>query len=886
MIRILTPLIFFLAMAGLAQSQTPFFQNYFLLKKNESVQVNKIFQTRNGFVWFGTNKGLFRFDGLEYKRYTVSDSLPDQHVTALAEDSVGTLWIGHRNGKISLLKDGKISLFETREGFASQEISDILFDSQGILWFSTLNDGLYYYLNERLYRLDEEEGMPDLFVYDIQEDYQGNILAGTDGGLAVCSLKDLKPSIKTLNHKYGLPDNIVKKIVLSGDGFIWVATEDAGIIRFDPKAQKFEPLFPGAWTFGSVSDVVSKGSKFWISGSSFGLIVFDHRTKAFKHYNSKSSLHISSIQTLMKDAEGNIWAGSKTGVIRTPGDYLEYMETEGVKNTLAVAEDNSGCIWISNSEGLFKRCVSNTGNVSLTNVLENTPYKKFKVISMYSEGDHLWAGLYGEGVLLINTVTGKLRLLSRELRNGNVLSITGKNDKIWLATLGGAEEVSMNDDKMSFTNYSTDNGLSSDFIYQVFLDSKNRVWFATDGKGVDMRDAEGFHHYQEGMESQVVYGFAEDSNNDIWINVQGSGLYKFADGRFHPMDSIAKFRDNNISAFAADPVGNIVVMNDLGMDLFNIHTLKARYLGEESGVRDMQANLNSLTQDSRGRFLIGTNGGIIRIASTESAIQYSPKIVVESVDVFGKPVLSSALGSLSYDQNNLTINFLGFWYQDPTSVNFIYKVDNYDDNWISTGDNAVTYSQLPPGEYTFRVKASETGDFLNAREDTIAFSISPPFWKTNIFYIASAMLFIFLGYSFLMYRERQLIEDKAELEAKVEERTREIQKKTEEIQAQNEEIMAQAEEIKGINENLEALVMQRTAELEKKNLALEEYAFINAHKLRSPVASILGLVHLISKTKLDPEAKEINEHLQQSAEELDKVVSSITKAIERGDKLI
>jgi ligand-binding sensor domain-containing protein len=886
MIKTFSPLMLFLVLStGMVQSQIPFFQNYFLLKKNETVQINKIFQSRNGFIWLGTNKGLFRFDGTDNRRYTASDSLPDQNVTALAEDSLGSLWIGHQNGMISLLKDGRINVFKTREGSSTHPISDILFDTRGILWFSTLNDGLYYYVNDRLFRLDEEEGLPDLFVYDIQEDYQGNILAGTDGGIAVCSLKDSKAFITTLNHTHGLPDNIVKKILISGDGFIWLATEDAGIIRFDPQAQKFSPLIAEGWNFGTVSDFVNKGNKFWIAGSSFGFLVFDHKTKSVKHYNPKSPTNASAIQTLLKDAEGNIWAGSKTGVIRTPGDYLEFIDTNNNKNTLAVAEDKTGCIWFSNGSGLFRRCFTGNGNSTTVNILENTPYKKYTVISLYSAGENLWAGLYGEGVLQINIASGKIRLFNKELRNGNVLSITGKDHKIWLATLGGAEEISVSGGRAVFKNYSTDTGLSSDFIYQVFIDSRNRVWFATDGKGVDMLDAKGFHHYQ-GMESLVVYGITEDSNGDIWINVQGSGLYKLEADRFHPMDSITRFRDNNIAAMAADSVGNVVVMNDLGMDLFNIYTRKVRYLGEESGLRDMRANLNSLTRDRDGRFLIGTENGIIRIESEGSSIQHSPKISIESVNVFGSDIALSNLESLSYSQNNLTMNFLGFWYQDPSAVNFLYKVDNFDEDWISTRNHSVTYSQLPPGDYTFRVKASETGDFANAREDAVAFSISPPFWRTNIFYVATTMAIIFLGYTFLMYRERQLISDKLELEAKVVERTREIQRKTEEIQAQNEEIMAQAEEIKGMNENLEAIVKQRTAELEKKNVALEEYAFINAHKLRSPVASILGLVHLISKTKLDPEAKEINQHLQQSAEELDKVVSSITKAIERGDKMI
>ncbi len=162
--------------------QVPFFQKYYLLKKNEPVQVNVIFQDKAGLVWMGTNKGLFRFDGINYGHFTLADKLPDENVTALAQDSLGRLWIGHKNGRLAFLEKNKIHSFEPPEGSATKEISDILFDQKGNLWFSTLNDGLYYFTQNRLFRLDEKEGLPDLFIYDIEEDRQGNIWAGTDGG--------------------------------------------------------------------------------------------------------------------------------------------------------------------------------------------------------------------------------------------------------------------------------------------------------------------------------------------------------------------------------------------------------------------------------------------------------------------------------------------------------------------------------------------------------------------------------------------------------------------------------------------------------------------------------------------------------------------------------
>ena len=181
---------------GSVYGQVPFFQSYSLLKRNEPVQINVIFQDNSGFIWYGTNRGLFKFDGINQERFSVADSLPEDQVTAIAQDSLGRIWTGHKNGRLAFLENGTIRNFDPPEGSSPNEISDILFDRHGNLWFSTLNDGLYYFTQDRLFRLDEAEGMPDIFVYDIAEDQRGNIWAGTDGGVAICTLNDNKVSIK------------------------------------------------------------------------------------------------------------------------------------------------------------------------------------------------------------------------------------------------------------------------------------------------------------------------------------------------------------------------------------------------------------------------------------------------------------------------------------------------------------------------------------------------------------------------------------------------------------------------------------------------------------------------------------------------------------------
>ena len=187
----------------------------------------------------------------------------------------------------------------------------------------------------------------------------------------------------------------------------------------------------------------------------------------------------------------------------------------------------------------------------------------------------------------IHPQTGNFKHLSGELRNGNILSIAGHENTVWLGTLGGSTKITLSDnEEFSITNFSSADGLASDFIYQVFLESDQRVWFATDGKGLAMMNRNGFHHYQRELPSTVVYGMAQDAHRRLWVNLQGNGLYIFDGNKFYPCDSTLVLRDKNIHALISDKAGNIVVMHDMGMDMIDVRKNKVVYLGEEVGIGD------------------------------------------------------------------------------------------------------------------------------------------------------------------------------------------------------------------------------------------------------------------------------------------------------------
>ena len=875
-------------MGMLLEAQVPAFHNYALLRRNESVQVYTIFQDRSGFVWYGTSKGLFRFDGLNLDRFTVSDSLPEDHVTAIAQDSLGRIWTGHKNGKLAFLEDDKVTMFNPDEGTSSNEISDILFDSKGNLWFSTLNDGLYYFTQQRLFRIDDQEGLPDIFIYDILEDPAGNIWAGTDGGAAICRLNDKTVTIKVLDYKHGLPDNIIKKLVIDEDRTVWMATEDAGIISFDPSSGRTKTLIDGGWNYGAITDFLLSGSQVWIATAQSGLIVYDLKAKHHKVYGNNMGFDFMSVNSLLSDHEGNIWIGSKSGVTRSLGDYVESIERfypYNDANVLAVTVDKNDDVWYSTREGLFKRS-SNKGNIRIEKQLLSPGSARNTVISLFTDPlGNIWAGTYGEGVFRIDPSSRRVHHLQKELRNGNVLSIASKGNEIWLATLGGASQIRFSGDKPQVKNYSREEGLISDYIYQVFIDSKERVWFGTDGRGVGMLDDAGFHHFEKGLTTKVVYGFAEDDQGGIWVNVQADGLYKLDNDTFQPIKSNSPVREKNINCLTSDAFGNLIIMHDQGIDIYTPTKNKLRYLGEEVGIGNKKPNLNALAKDQQGRIYFGTEAGIVTFADPNGDLLTAPKPYISGLRVLDRRMKVLSGGhNFAHDQNNVTISYLGFWYQNPGNLNYQHKLESYDRDWISSHDRSATYSSLPPGSYTFKVRVSDTEDFTDATEASASFSIRPPFWKTTWFYVLCGLIALIGGSAFVHYREKKLIADKHELEEKVKLRTLEIQQQAEEIQAQNEEIQSQAEEIMGINDNLEELVKARTAELEKKNKAAEESAFIIAHELRAPVASVLGLINLISKCELDHDAKAIVEHMTDSADKLEVVVRKITKAIERGDR--
>jgi ligand-binding sensor domain-containing protein len=253
-------------------AQSPFFSTVRLDATLKTFETNVIFQDSKGFIWFGTNQGLFRYDGIETVKYGAELGFSTSEITALGEDKNGQLWLGHKSGEISYRNNEMFHSFNPEEGLPTVAISDIFFDAAGVLWFGTLGEGVYYFKGihrKRLYNLDSESGLNDNYAYSIAQCSKGNVYVGTDNGIAVIDTATNKVE-KHISMKDGLPDNIVRRLQTVGSE-IWIGMDEGGISRYDILKSTFNLHVPLA--FGRMNDfAIRSDNELWISTQRNGVV--------------------------------------------------------------------------------------------------------------------------------------------------------------------------------------------------------------------------------------------------------------------------------------------------------------------------------------------------------------------------------------------------------------------------------------------------------------------------------------------------------------------------------------------------------------------------------------------------------------------------------------
>ncbi|RZL66637.1 MAG: hypothetical protein EOO93_05395 [Pedobacter sp.] len=357
-------------------------------------------------------------------------------------------------------------------------------------------------------------------------------------------------------------------------------------------------------------------------------------------------------------------------------------------------------------------------------------------------------------------LTLQLRDLEKEgLVNDNVLSITSKNNKIYIATLGGISIAALENSNINFQNLSRKNGFPADYIYQVYAEGNN-IWFGTDGKGL-IKYTDGkfvVYNAENGLPARSVISIT-GSENDLWIGTSDDGFYRFDGKKFTKYQNNSKQKDYNIRSIVQISKNKLIIVHENGLDVINPQNNSVQTLREELGLQNTDPELNVWSRqdfdDYAGDYIFALGNKIVHYFDIENENINQPETRIKNVSLFLNPIPVNTT-RFNHDENHISFDFIGLWYHHPEQVIYQVKLEGYDLDWVNTRDHFITYPSLPPGKYRFRVRSSATDNFENASEATYSFIVAKPFWKQAWFFIPLIVLFGTGIFFYMRYREKML----------------------------------------------------------------------------------------------------------------------------------
>lgn len=747
-----------------------------------SNSVNDIIQDRAGYIWIGTFNGLVRFDGINFVTFSKYDGhgFESNSVTSLLEDPEKNLWIGTNGQGIARYSNDKFTMFNNSD-LKDKVIKSLSMDKSGSLWIGTGNGLLR---SDQLGNTTTPlNGMfNEKSIEVIYHDPDGLLwISTTEGGVALYS-GEIQKKIPALNKIY----NIGISSVLKDKGEnVWIGTKNNGLFLMkngflssfkdhnDFKAKTITHILQGI--YGCV----------WI-GTDSGL--FKYNNNKFHRYSEDNGLSNNQVSKIMEDKEGNIWIATSRGGVNklSDGKFITLTSKQGlVHNKVnSVFQESNNVYWIGTDGGLS---ILSNGKFSRLNITDYLKGIRIRHINKDSTGK-FWISTYSDlGIVTfkngkIGNYTSGSGLASDRCR----VSIEDHKGNIWIGTSNGLNVIYKNKKIGTFTKI---DGLSNNYILSIFEDSGKNLWIATNGGGIsvfrngkfDILDTE------DGLASNIIFRVYEDSDNIMWISTS-NGLSRYDHKGFFNYSEMNGLPENAVFQVIEDGKGRLWVISESGIHIVNKSTLNQIAAGSEKftkvtlynnldGLLDSPTPVSWAIKSNDGMNWFPTLMGIASIDTLNIPInEKPPPLLIEMVQIDKKGYSPPQIKVLSPNYKRLTFVFTALSYVIPHKVQYIYKLEGFDEKWSElTTKREVSYTTLPPGEYTFRVKAVNNDGIWNTGDVNIEFMQKPVFYKTLWFDILVVLVLIGIIALFLGLRIRTLRKRGLELEKQVAERTKELE---------------------------------------------------------------------------------------------------------------
>ena len=840
--------------------------------------VQSIHEDESGVLWIGTNGGgLDRFDresapgaGAEQFIHYQNDpndphSLSNNDVQSIYQDQAGVLWIGTAGGLDRLDREsvpgaGAGQFIHYRNdprdphSLSNNNVTSIYEDRMGVLWIGTFGGGLNRFDPgstpgagaERFIHYQNDPNDPHSLsnnnVVAIHEDRAGVLWFGTFGGGLNRFDRDSEEFIHYQadpNDPHSLSSDNVQSIHGGEGGVLWIGTSEGGLDRFDQETERFvhyqhSPNDPHSLSNNDVQSIYeSQAGVLWVGTFGGGLNKHDRDTEQFVRYQNvpgdPHSLSNDVVWSIQEDREGVLWIGTNGGGLNrldresapgaSAGQFTHYQndptDPYSVSDNVvwSVYQDRESVLWVGTNAGL-DRFERETGRFIHHPTVAG-------VLSIHQDQ---------EGVLWIGTLGGGLATFDRESTPG-----------------AGTEQF------VTYQNVPTDtHSLADNTVVSIYQDREGELWIGTFNGGLDRfdRGTGQFVHYANdpndphSLSNNTVLSIYQDREGVLWVGTGGGGLNKFdrateTFARYREKDGLPNDYVYGILEEDAPPGGggrSLWLSTNRGLAQFNPQTETFKNYDVKDGLQSNEFNMSAYHKSSSGEmFFGGINGFNAFYPDDVKDNPYAPPIVITDFQLFNesvaaggdsplqKPIEETKEIRLSYQDDFFSFEFAALHYAAPERNQYAYLMEGLDKDWNYVGTRRFAgYTNVPPGEYTFRVKGSSSDGVWNEQGASITITITPPFWQTWWFRILMGALVVGGVLGFFTLRVRAIEAQRQRLEIQVNERTKELRNTLVELERSKEAAEAASR---------------------AKSIFLANMS----HEFRTPLNAILGFTQLMNR---------------------------------------
>jgi diguanylate cyclase (GGDEF)-like protein len=746
--------------------------------------VHAVAQTADGYIWFGTEEGLVRFDGENFVVYNreKDEGLASDYIQALAAAPGGALWIGTDSGLSSwtpVAQGSPVGNFGTIASLAGISVTALCEDTEGALWVGTPS-GLRRVAGGQVENWTTGKGLANASVNAIVSDTGGTIWVATDGGVSYLD----RGRFVSLSTRDGLPGNLITTLTAAPDGSVWAGTLGQGLARIR-QGHVSLPLAPPPWKEVNAL-LADRDGSVWACFDRHGLGRYSRGH--WQVYGTTQGLPSDRCtHAALEDREGNLWIGLlDAGVVQLrSGKFAVFGKREGlsgnyVGNVLQAQDDS---MWFgADSNGLNH--VLADGRVDVWDHRRGLPNQAVYALLQARDGS-LWIG-YRRGALA-HLKNGRVSIYN-DLQSAET-SINGlfedREGRLWVGFFGkGLAQF--------------EHGIFHhvNFTWRVCYIAQapdGALWIATDGNGVKRMAGDRITQFNttNGLPSDHAMSIYAEADGSVWVGTASGGLSRIRNGRIVSWGVKQGMPASTVGSILADNFGNLWMGSDNG--IFRVAKqeledtagragamLHPVLYGTANGLRTRETLYGSMPcawKDRQGRLWFATIQGAAAVDPAQLSLDtVAPPVWIESVTFDAHPVpLRNGL-RLGPGSGNLQVSFTAPSFVAPQRVRFRYRLSPFEDSWIDAGSRRTAwYTNLPSGSYSFQVQAANSDGIWNRAGASFSFTLTPPLTRRPAAYLLYTLLALLLAYSVIVFRTRHLTRRQQELTSTVAERTAQLE---------------------------------------------------------------------------------------------------------------